>query len=278
MSLFVPVPGGFQWSVSNVAAGTQPAINIGTSFTCAQNAMGTAVTLIAGSSITVDVLGLWVNLNSVGVNGTARQTSVDILYDAAGGTSWSVLVPNLLVGSPGTWQQNGGVFFYFPIYIMAGTSIGIRGSQANATPGTGYAWIRGLGRPRTPELVRPGAFVERIGGTGTSGGTSITAGTASEGSWTLLGTTVERLWHWQIGVGFNDASLGSSHVIDLAVGDGSNFDIILEDVPVSTINTEVQMLPLHGDFFDVPAGSSIYARAQSSAADTMTVAAFGVGG
>jgi hypothetical protein len=278
MSLFVPVPGGFQWSVSNVAAGTQPGINVGTSFTCAQNAMGSEVSLIAGASVTTDIFGLWVNLNSIGANGSARQTSVDILHDPAGGTSWSVLVPNLLVGSPGTWQQNGGVFFYFPIYIPAGTSIGIRGSQHNVAPGSGYAWIRGLGRPRTPELVRAGAFVERIGASATSGGTSVTAGTASEGAWTLLGTTAERLWHWQLGVGFNDASLGSSHAVDLAVGDGSNFDIILEDVPVSTISTEVQMIPLHGDFFDVPAGSSIYARVQSSAAETTTVAAFGVGG
>jgi hypothetical protein len=278
MSLYVPAPGGFGWSVSNIAAGTQPGNNMGTSFTCAQNSMGTAVSLIAGSSVTTDVYGIWININSVNVQSSARQTSVDILYDPAGGTSWSVLVPNLLIGSPGTMTAGLGTYHYFPLYIKAGTSIGVQGSQANASPGTGYAWVRLYGRPQTQEYIRTGAFVERIGDSGTaSGGTIITPGTASEGSWTLLGTTVKRLWYWQLGVGFNDTAMTGQDVVDLAVGDGTNMNIIIEDLPVYTTTNEVSGFPLHGVYADVPAGSNLYARVQASAADTISVAAYGVG-
>jgi hypothetical protein len=138
-------------------------------------------------------------------------------------------------------------------------------------------------RPSNPSQIRKGSFVEAVGASNPNG-TALTSGTTSEGSWTLLGTTVNRLWWWQLGIQVTSSDTSHTagvHHVDLAVGDGSNYDIMILDLSVNVQGQEtITNQPLTaGVEWDVPAGSNIYIRAQKSAAvDALYACAYGLGG
>jgi hypothetical protein len=136
-----------------------------------------------------------------------------------------------------------------------------------------------------PMQFRKGSFTETIGLTaGAIVGTAVTPGTTSEGAWTSLGTTVNRLWWWQLGVQVtaSDTSWGANVLMcDLAVGDASFKDIIIQDYTMQTTASESQNngLVAIGVEFPVPGGSTMYARMQCSGTnDVYNVVAYGVGG
>jgi len=137
--------------------------------------------------------------------------------------------------------------------------------------------------PANPALIRKGSFVEAVGVSGTTG-TVFVPGTASEGAWTLLGTTTLRTWWWQVGVQVSSADtswLANAIHIDVAVGDATNKDIIIQDTNITTSTAEQSVNPplTAGVEWDVAAGSSIYVRGQASGnLDSYTAVAHGMGG
>lgn len=268
MSLMIPAATGFGWRVSSFTG--RPANSPGSSVAPGNNTKGSWSELLAAGSVTSDIWLLHINFHAVSASGAARDCIADIGVDPAGGTSYTVLVPDLLCLA-GTISMNTGfgIDYLFPIRINSGSSVAVRFSVNNATVGTARCWIRGYGKPEHPEITRFGTKVEAIGITAaSSSGTAVTPGTTSEGSWTSLGTVTRQAWWWQLGVGINDSTMTDSLIYgcDLSAG-GSGGDImIIEDqIAGSTAGEGFSFrAPIGTGAKTINGGSTIYGRMQCS--------------
>lgn len=261
------------------------------------NTMGTSVTpdtggygsyAAVGSALTSAAYGVRVLVHNNYTNGTIRETILNIGYDPAGGTSYSVLIPDLQCGGAGTPGGGGGegtIEYVFPLYIPSGATLAAAAysNVANAF----YVGVQVFQSPISPESIKCGTFVQAIGTSG-RGGAAVTPGTASEGAWTSIGTTTAPMWYWQVGWGGKDPGtvLATNGVaIDVAVGDGANYNIIIQENYRQVDTTErIGMMGsqgLQGHYHPVPSGATLYARAQVSGGtvdtDGNTVIVYGVG-
>lgn len=277
--LHVPAPAnGFQALQTNFN-GARPASPWGTSMTPAVGSKGAWAQAIA--SLTDDAYGLIVCINNNAASGASRNSVVDIGIGSAGNEI--VLIPDIIGGNAASYiTPGGGMWYFFPVRIPAGTRVAVR-AQGTVTTAFAVA-MQTLQEPRDPSVVKAASYVEALGVGTLPQGTSVVAGTTAEGAWTLLGTTAKPCWHWQVGAQITSADLshntGAIH-IDLAEGDGTNFNRILADAVLHTSTAELHTLinPPAGNGYEVPAGRNIYARAQSSTtAETMFITAYGAGG
>ena len=277
--LFVPRGGNSFAAVQSNNSG-RPTAPQGTSVTPAVGSKGSWVQAI--SSLTDDAFGLIICINNNNVSAASRNSVLDIGIGAA--ASEVVLFPDLICGNAVNYNvSGGGVWYYFPIAIPAGTRIAIR---AQSTVTTAFnCFIQALQKPQNPSMFKACSYVEAIGMTAPQGTGPYTPGTTSEGAWQLLGASTRDNWFWQIGAQVNSSD--TSHVaaamhLDLAYGDATNKDILLDSVLFTTASTEGHTNPLltvgAGGF--VPAGTNIYFRAQTSgaASDGIFVTAYGAGG
>lgn len=236
------------------------------------------------STVDHDTYGVFVFLHNNAISGTSRATVVDIGIDPAGGSSYSVLIPDLVCGGAYTLPNVGaGVCYYFPVFIPAGSSIAAR-SQSTQTTSV-RVLVDLFQAPVSPVLPKFGSYVEAIGMSSVPNGVTLVPGTTSKGSWTLVGTTSSDLWYWEVGFQLDPADSNVTAALitcDVAVGDGTSFTQLIWDAVFYTTSAEACSKPLTGAGFhtSIPAGSSIYARAQSSnnTLDQYTCAVYGVGG
>lgn len=250
------------------------------------NVEGSWAELWSAAQVAEDVYGilLWVSNNST--SASARNVLLDIGVDPAGGTAYASVMSNLVIGQSGG-SVSGGVWWYFPLRVRAGSSIGVR-AQSSLT--TGGFNCRGTlyGKPTRPEAVRAGSYSETIGTITNSNGTSFTPGNSSaKGAWASLGTTGKDLWWWQLGVQIDNGTTTSLlYFIDLAYGDGTNMVPIFSDVlytlPGTTEVGYCVQAPrsIVEAYREVPAGSTIYIRGACSgtAPAGFNAVAVGVGG
>ena len=258
--LCVPTFNCFQWSARTT---TNPTTTPGVSVTAGSGAKGSWVSLLSALSNDVYLLLLWI------CNGNAsaaqRDYLVDIGVDPAGGTSYSTIIGNILSHQASN-AVDGGRWFYFPYFIKAGSTVGVRaqGNGANTIRVAAIAY----GRPVNPEAIAVGQYSETLGVSG-NGGTSITPGTSgAEGSWVSLGTTTRHCWFWQLCVGFSNATTTSQmYFFDMAIENVSTPSMfIIENLPIfhpGTAERTGNPLILDG-FCDVPEGSTIYVRGSAS--------------
>lgn len=278
--LFNP-KGGNSFGLVTPSWGTsRPATSMGTQITPGNGSYGTAGSFTA--SLNFDAYGILLNVNTGNTSGVPRALALRIGVDPSGGTSYQYIINDLLAGAAiGMTGGLGGIWYYFPIFIPAGSRVSVAGYQNN-TSGL-YVNAQFMQKPSSPEALRIASYCETIGATNNAG-TAITPGTTSEGSWTLVGTTTKPCWWWQFAVQIDvaDTAWNAGNIFcDIAVGDATNKDIILLDQIVNTTGNEQtsSMLSVLGAERDVPAGSSIYARLQhSGTVDTTTIAAYGCGG
>lgn len=276
------VPTGSQAFTKIEASHTsRPASSFGAFVTPGTGAKGSWASIISATSN--DSYGILINISNNFTSGTSRETVLDIGIDPAGGTSYQVAIPDLLCGGAFSYTvAPHGVWYFFPIFIPAGAQIAARAHSTNASGFRVSVQLSQL--PTVPAMVRTGSVVEAIGLGTVPAGTGVTPGTTAEGSWTLMGTATQRNWWWQ--VGFQLASgltaVGNATIhIDLAAGDGTNFDIIAQDLIVATNTAEAcgSMPKVAACEFDLPSGTSLYVRAQNSTAnDTYQCAVYGMGG
>ena len=257
---------------------TRPANSYGTSVTAGTSDFGSWVNIL--SALGSDAYGLMVMIGSASGSGASRQVVVNIGVDEAGGSSYVTKIPSLLGGASPTYLvATGGSWYFFPLYVPAGSTIGAQAYSSIAL--SPRVAVVSYEKPPNPAMIRKGSFVEAIGVSGNNG-TSVTMGTTSEGSWQSLGTTSRRLWWWQYGVQLDPGETnvsGSTVHVDLAVG--SSQDVIFLDNFLSVNSSEaIGNSPItSGVEWDVPAGSTIYVRCQSAAsADSFQFAAYGLGG
>lgn len=275
------------WKFNYASDDVRPAAAMGTTVTPAQNSKGSWAEIVDGALITEDIWGIEINFNSGAVSAAARNIIADIGIDPSAGTSYVSIINNLLATScaPRNVGQ-GGFWYYFPLHIPAGSSIACRGSVDNATVGTFRVAIKVAGQPRYPGATKVGKRVETIGAvTGTSEGTVVSAGGASEGSWTSLGTLARDAYYFQMGIGSSDASLtAGSCDWDLAVGDATNKRIVAEPLMRSIVTGTGEQLSMqnryHDGFCRAFAGETVYARGRHSGTpdSDVTICAYALGG
>jgi hypothetical protein len=286
--LFVPYSPGFQKILHGPAA-ARPVSTYGVSVVPGNNTKGSYVQLISGASLTDDVYFVEVTIHSNFVSAVARGAILDIGYDPAGGTSYTVLIANLLCGQAciGMAGREGaiGYRYRFPLFIKSGTSLAAAASVNNATVGTMRCYVKLFCKPKNPEAVKVGSFVESLGAvTATSEGTAVTAGQASEGSWTSLGTTVRNTWWHQVGASMHNGLISGNFAYfnDLSAGAAGGELLLVDDAMLYT-NSNVEAValpdqwPLGGN---VVGGATIWGRSQcSNVPDTgFTMMAYCLGG
>jgi hypothetical protein len=274
----------FLWHFSNF---TTPSATPGTSVTPgANNAEGSWTQVATSGNIAYGVCLIYIAIGGGNTSAGQKDHLLDIGVDPAGGTSYTAVISNIVCGQTQA-VTTGWDEFVFPLRIKAGSSVAVRVQGNNATAGTVRVVADFYGRPTAPECVPVGQWSETIGTITNSAGTSVTPGNAAEGSWTSLGTTTKDLWHWQIGMQLSNGTITAQYTtFDLAYGDATNKEIILEDIAIGFYGTaEIKASTLMGRALiratrPVPAGSTIYARARCSTAPTATYncTAIGIGG
>lgn len=248
---------------------TRPAAAEGASVTPGTGGFGGWAQL--GVDTTTDTYGILICINSNSANNASRRTVVNIGIDPAGGTSYTSFIPDLIAGGAPTYVTEGmGQWYYFPLFIPRGSAVAAQAYGTVTTAIRVMSWL--MQNPSNPASIRKGSLVESIGAS-TFEGTNVTPGTTGAGNWTPMGTTVNRLWWWQVGLQgtASDQSYAANTTIhlDVGVGDGTvgGTDIILRDFPIrqGTAAESFSSMPITvGCEWSVPAGSSIYVRAQNS--------------
>lgn len=272
----------YLWSLSTTTG--QPSGTFGTSVTPGNNTYGTYAELIDGALVTEDVWKLRINVNSNSVSAALRDTLITVGIDPTAGTSYTDKLTDLMVSDAAAYDVHcGGVWYEFPYFIPAGSSIAVKASVNNGTVGSLRCWMTLYGKPKRPEITPLGTIFRSFGAvTASSRGTLVTPGTASEGAWTQLGSaTVEPLWYWSFGYGVGDATMTGMVVhADIGCGDASNKRTIIEDFPIVQLGTEIIGRSAAGAYMTVAAGDLIYGRLQASTTpDTdHSLIAYAIGG
>ena len=268
--------------------GANPSATPGTAITPGTgNAKGSWVQLASAANISTDCYWLYLQAHTGAVSSAAKNQSLDLGVDPAGGTAYVVALADVLIGSAPALTVPGECTYIFPMYIKSGSSIGARVQGSHATAGTVYAVAKLFGKPDYPDAIPTGTFAETIGFTAsTTLGTAVTPGNAADGAWATIGTTTKNCWWWQMGYQINNGTVTAEYTyIEIAYGDGTNKVTISKDMHVGTtgetvglaVNTKMTWCT---SFKAVPSGSTIYARARCiNAPDTgYNVAVYGVGG
>jgi hypothetical protein len=281
--LHIPV-GASSFGQTTPSWGTdRPSATIGTQVTptTGTGAFGSWAAL--GSALTADSYGMYININSNNASTASRNTVVNIGVDENGGSSYAVKITQLIAGGASSYTVGGGVWYYFPIFIPAGSTVAAQ-ARGSVTTSIRVAALM-FQKPNNPSMIRRASFSETLGiASDQNTGTSVTPGTTSEGSWVSIGTTTNRLWWWQYGMQITTGDTSWQGVglhMDVAVGDGSTKDIIIQDALIITNSNEyLNNGPISsGVEYDVPAGSTIYVRMQNSGSnDAYLVAIYGAGG
>jgi len=268
----------WEWLYDNIASPTLGA----------NNAKGSWVEAVSVANHANDTFMVAIDVSAGGAAGLESQALVDIGIDAAGGGSYTVLIPDLITSNGGDGSSGiaaGWIFYAFPLFIRAGTQIGVRGQTNRTSTFVQSVRVRLYGLPKYPELVKAGSFVTSFGvDAANSAGTALTPGTAAEGAWTAIGAaTATRLWYWEYGFGVRDTSMNNrSYQNDIGIGDGSNKFSVINNNRCLTGDTERLNKPciFPDGWYDAPAGVNIYARSFCSAApdSNVSVAVYGVGG
>lgn len=270
MGLIVPRGPSWQQCTTNAPTGV-PSSPIGTSVTAgANNADGAAVTALSALSHDVEYLVVAAEgFNGSNVNGS---TLINVLYDPAGGTSWQVLIPYLACGycMSSSVAVPVGRFFFFPVWIPAGSSVGLQGRTAHTSNITGEVFLAAYGGNSNPASWWCGQKVSAYGLVeASSRGTLVTPGVASDGSWTNLGSVLSHdcgAVQWV--VQGQAVTTGTSRSYRFEFGtDGKR---IGPELVGGTLSTEQgHCMPTGAIFADIRSGAQLQARGRvnSSAVD-----------
>lgn len=269
----------FAWMYTlQTTASTTPGVAV----TPGNGSKGTYAQLASGANLTRDVWGVWLWISQGSTSTAARPIRLDLGLDPAGGTTYTAKIPDILCGASATYALGMGYVYYFPLYIKAGTSVGV------AAWGIETATLRVnakfYGMPTNPGVVRAGQWAETVGTPSGAGGVSVTPSNSNGTmTWATLGTSVCRNWWWQLSVQCNNGTITAlAYRFDLAWGDATNKTMIQQYIPYWFGGTaeSAQLLNAQQGFADVPAGATLYARGTCSgtAVTGFTALAHGIGG
>jgi hypothetical protein len=274
MALIIPNGPAFAHWTTNFGASTISAnagTGWGTAITAgASNADGTAVMLL--SALPHDCEYLWLSVHGMAALSTVPAALMDILVDPAGGTSWTSLIDDLIVGgapapnyTSGTGYTGPWMCFQFPLWIKAGTSIGARiRCTLASSPFTGAVHAMAAGGNKNPASWWCGQKVETIGtfdAANSLGQLHTPGASGSFSSWTDLGspsTGRAGAVQWGAGAG-NTNDIGSTRGYRYEFGAAST--MIGPPVIKWANNTEAMTHMLNTLIFcDIPSGTQLQVR------------------
>jgi hypothetical protein len=266
--LGVPWP-SFGWVYDS---GDTPASTYGVSVTLGlSSAEGSWTQVASSANCAYDVYGFLLWIGGTTTSAINHECTLDVGVDPAGGSSYTEVIPNLLCGKSTTLVTGNAFCRYFPLFIKAGSSIAVRGSTSySGQPGGCRVRIMLFGKPSNPHQIRAGQYAEGIGTVTSNSGVSFTPVSGSEGSWASLGTTTRSLWWAVLTFSISNGTIAAQYTnIDLAVGDGSNYDIIIENLPCFCYGT-AEIIAQPSDMghirghWEIPAGATLYVRGRCS--------------
>lgn len=280
--LFVPSAGEFGKFVASHPT-TRPAGSFGATVTASNGSYGSYATVLSGGSNTDDSYGILLHFNSI-ANSLLLPAFVKIGLDAAGGTSFTDFIVDLLATDAGAYPT--GVWYFFPVFIKAGTTIGAAADVGNGTPGTVLVSCTLLCQPRRPGLVRAGSKVTTFGQNGLNPptGVAVVSGSLAEGAWTGIQASLSAPapWFWQAGFNFNVHPAALCYHLDVGIGDASNKRLAIENQLVQSTASDTVYKPpnFSRGYCPAKAGDNLYARLQcSSTPDSgLEVMVYGVSG
>ncbi len=227
MSLILPT--GPSWAYCSDNFGATAAITApGTAVTPGgSNVKGSAAQVL--SALAHDVEFLRIGIQGTYDSGNDSSALFDVMVDPAGGSSYSVLIPDLCGGfQPGSQAGNPpfamNLWYDLPVWIPAGATVAVRAQSALASPSDAYVGIVAYGGNRHPEAWWCGQRVTAIGiNASTSKGAAHTPGSGVYSSWGDIGSPlseacgavqfaihgqyqsgfqmVNAFYRWQFGVG-----------------------------------------------------------------------------
>lgn len=276
----------WQSEIRSPPNGTQPS---NTTYGTLVTASGTAHTkgswsdvILAAdwSGFTGDSFEIEILFTASAASATIIRVLADIGIDTGGG--YTSIIDNLGASAATTLGYPGsGIYYRFNLKIANGAKIGCR-CQSNVVSQTIYVAINVFGNPKNPALVRAGTFVRTFGAdTANTQGTAVTPGGASDGTWTqIAASTADDLWQWDASWHTNDAAwIAGSEFIDIGKGAAASEVVIAANIVHSKGGTEGATKPTGPTIYDVPSGTRIAVRGQTSAGETTeTVIVYGVGG
>lgn len=232
---------------------------------------GTALTLVSALTHDVHLLNLGVSGTAV-VNGDSHA-QCEILYDPAGGTNWSVLIPSLQCGYSATVSTiiSLNAWYSLPLFIKAGTSLGVRGrTSANQNVNCAIAAFC-FGQPNKPDMWWCGQGVEVLGAnTAGSKGTDLPLGVSSSyGAWTTVGTSSYRYGAVAIGIGgANSNNIAAAQALNIQYGYNSTQlpGSLTITAGIATTETMMKHHSCSPTFCDVPSGTVWQARSGTNSA------------
>ena len=217
--------------------------------------------------------GYWIEVHITGTGEATADSSAlcDIMYDPAGGTSWSVLIPNLVCGFRivGTASGVGGASYWFPLYVPRGSTIGARWQSIRASPLAGT-------RARVAVTVwggfsKPpfwyGQSVTAVGAaTAASAGLDINPGsTGAYSAWTSIGGTTNPNFGFLTIGAQGTTTVHTADIYFVQYGYGST------QIPgaqirfgYTTSEVLVQNPPFLGTWSSIAAGTQLQVRATGS--------------
>lgn len=235
--------------------------------------------VISDAAVTTACHGVYVEIAKTATGATDTSAVLDIGTDPAGGTSYSAVISNLLVGfadDPNANVGNGGVQQYFvPLEIPSGAAVAIRGQTNGGAALSASVRVSLWGAATGPYS---GATCTTYGISGTNG-TAVTPGNDSTwGSWTSIGgTTAADLQAISLGVQFGSATV-NRNAYQLQIGVSSAAISNIYDVKGSTTETIHGPRPVMPTYVYVASGAQLQVRARgvSGSIDTLYVALYGV--
>ncbi len=256
---------GLTTVVTNVA--NAPSTSPGASVTPGSGTKGSWVSLISGANNTTGFDFLEIRVSNAATAGSTRDILLDIGIDPSGGTSYSVLLPDIICGQAHN-AISGGVFYHVPITVPRGASIAAR-AQSNSTTALRVSiWAYKAGR-RTEQLPTFTA-VESIGAISGNVGVSFTPGNSgAEGSWAQLGTLSNNARYLLPMFGISNGTHSALvYYFDIGAGPAGSQVVVLTNLMYNTTSTSEQTLYVSRNplffYVDLPSGTDLWVRGSCS--------------
>jgi len=292
--MFLTGGSDFGWEVDNFHnSGTGPYCDAGIGVNSPGHA--NANTKGANTQMLVDIAqdcyGILIGFAGQSATTVIRRCMVDLLIDPAAGvggagSAWTVIIANLYANSP-TFGTKGciGWWYYFPLYLKAGTAIGT--AHQNLVAGTLplRVAIRCYGKPKRPDRVMCGTKVQTLGATvGSTTGVAVTPGSSAMGNWSAtLGTISGDKWWWQLGVGSADTSMtAKSYLFDVGAN-ATDKIVCAQGIPYNVTGTIEQAgmgaMGFIPPYKEISSGQDVYVRgaAVGSPDSSMTAIVYALG-
>lgn len=287
------VPGtDFGWQVDNFGSTyTDTGIGINSPGHANANTKGANTQMLAG--IAEDCYGILIGFSGRSTSGAAVRCLTDLLIDpdagiGGAGSAWSVIIANLYANAPTLGVAGAiGQWYYFPLYLKAGTAIGTAHQDLVAGTMPLRVMIRVFGKPKRPDMVKCGTKVQTLGAVvGSTNGTAVTPGSSAMGSWSAsLGQISGDKWWWQLGIGSNDTSMTArSYLFDIGAN-ATNKILCAQGIPYNVVGTAEQAgmgaMGFIPPYKEISNGQDVYVRGASvggSPDSSMTATVYALGG